>query len=87
MKDVMFNQDVHQYESPYADKVWKNVAAALDKERRKRKIILWFTSIFFLLTLLTVAGYVQESNANISSDIKYELRQSPDQPVQNIPIP
>lgn len=85
MKDILLNDDIHQYESSYSDKVWKGVAAALDKERKKRTIIIWFATIFFVLTVLSVVAYIQQTQSNASSEVKYEFRQNQD--VDDTPMP
>ncbi|HMS71173.1 MAG TPA: hypothetical protein PKD18_23680 [Saprospiraceae bacterium] len=76
MKDILLNNDIHQYESSYSDKVWSGVEAALDRERKRRIIVIWFTTIFFVLTILSFVAYIQQTQSTKSSEVKYEFRQN-----------
>lgn len=85
MKDITINQNILQHESAFSEKVWLGVASGLEREKKKKRIIIWFTSIFFALMVLTLASYFSQSWFAKSPDIKYEIRnQSPE---DNAPIP
>lgn len=79
MKDIIFNQNIHEHESAFSENVWSGVANGLEKEKKKRLILIWITSIFFALMVLSLAAYFGQNETSKASDVKFEIRnQTPD---------
>lgn len=85
MKDITINQDIHHFESSFSENVWSGVVSGLEKEKKKKRILIWFTSIFFALMVLSLAAYFSQSFQQKSSDVKFEIRNT--SPDESIPTP